>query len=271
MRIQILGTAAAEGWPAVFCGCDTCNRVRKVGGKSVRTRASIQIDDIYKIDLPHDTHCQAIREGIDLSKLAHLFFTHSHGDHFDLTELVYLKPPFGHDLKNAPVKIYGNETVISAIANRFGDGLPIELITAQPFVPIQAGNLTFTPITAHHQKEELALNYTIASSNGKTVLYSSDTGEYEQQTLDHLTQQRFDLLIIECTQGTLPHPAQWHMSFEAVLRLRDNLVKAGAADASVRTVITHFSHNIGLLHEEFEAIANPEGVEVAYDGIVLEV
>lgn len=271
MHIQILGTAAAEGWPAVFCGCDTCNRVRAAGGRSVRTRASVQIDNIYKIDLPHDTHCQAIRNGINLSELAHLFFTHSHGDHFDPTELGYLKPPFGHNLKNAPVRIYGNETVISAIANKYGNSLPIELITAQPFLPIQAGELTFTPIIARHQVGEQCLNYTIASADGKSILYASDTGEYEQETLDYLKAQRFDLLIIECTQGTLPGAATYHMSFEAVLRLRDVLVKAGSAEPSVRTVITHFSHNIGLLHEEFEAIANPEGVEVAYDGIELEV
>lgn len=271
MEIRILGTAAAEGWPAVFCGCDTCNRVRKAGGKSVRSRASVQIDEIYKIDLPHDTFSQAVQSGIDLSKLAHLFFTHSHGDHFDIAQIGYLKPPFGHNLKNAPVKIYGNETVTSAIANRFGDSLPIELITVQPFLPVQAGNLTFTPLKAHHSQNELCLNYTIGSADGKNVLYASDTGEYQQDTLDYLKAQKFDLLIIECTQGTLPHPATYHMSFEAVLRLRDNLVKAGAADSKVRTIITHFSHNIGLLHEELEAIANPEGVEVAYDGIVLSV
>ena len=271
MEIRILGTGAAEGWPAIFCGCETCNRVRATGGRSIRSRASVQIDNIYKIDLPHDTFSQAVREGIDLSELAHLFFTHSHGDHFDPTELGYLRPPFGHNLKNAPVRIYGNETVTGAIARRCGDNLPIELITVQPFLPVQADELIFVPITAHHQSDELSLNYTIASRDGKKVLYASDTGEYQQETLDYLKAQRFDLLIIECTQGTLTGPATNHMSFEAVLRLRDNLVKAGSANASVRTVITHFSHNIGLLHEELEAIANPEGVEVAYDGIVLNV
>jgi len=271
MEIRILGTAAADGWPAVFCGCETCNRVRVAGGRSVRSRASIQIDDIYKIDLPRDTYYHVIRDGINLSELAHLFFTHSHGDHFDITQIGYFRPPFAHNLKNAPVKIYGNETVTSAIANRFGESLPIELITVQPFVPVKAGGLTFTPITAHHQIGELCLNYTIASADGRTVLYASDTGEYEQETLDYLKAQSFDLLIIECTQGTLPGAATYHMNFEAVLRLRDNLVKAHAAEPSVRTVITHFSHNIGLLHEEFEAIANPEGIEVAYDGIALSV
>lgn len=263
MRIQILGTAAAEGWPAVFCGCETCVRARAAGGYNLRSRASIQIDDIYKIDLPPDTYYHVIRHGLDLSKLAHLFVTHSHGDHLDLVEMNYMRPPFGHNLANAPIKVYGNETVTSAIAARYGEGkLPIELVTLKPFEPISVDSLVFTPIEAHHNPNELCLNYVIESDSA-TALYASDTGEYEQHTLDFLESREFDLLIIECTQGTLPYPATNHMSFEAVLRLRDALAKPNG----VRTIITHFSHNIGLLHDELEAIAGPEGVEVAYDGM----
>jgi phosphoribosyl 1,2-cyclic phosphate phosphodiesterase len=266
MRIQILGTAAAEGWPAVFCGCETCVRARAAGGRNLRSRASIQIDDIHKIDLPPDTYYHVIRHGLDLSKLAHLFVTHSHGDHLDLVELGFSRPPFAHDLANAPIKVYGNETVTSAISARSGDKLPIELITLKPFEPVSVDSLVFTPIEAHHNPNELCLNY-VVESDSATALYASDTGEYEQPTLDFLKSREFDLLIIECTQGTLPWPATNHMSFEAVLRLRDALTRSGGA----RTIITHFSHNIGLLHDELEAVAGTEGVEVAYDGIVLEV
>jgi phosphoribosyl 1,2-cyclic phosphate phosphodiesterase len=263
MRIQILGTAAAEGWPAVFCGCETCARAKAAGGHNLRSRPSIQIDDIHKIDLPPDTYYHMIRYGLDLSRLAHLFITHAHPDHLDLDEMGYLRPPFGHNLANAPIRIYGSETVARAITSRYReDLLPIELVILKPFEPVHAGSLVFTPIEARHNPDELCLNY-IIQSNTATALYASDTGEYEQPTMDFLRSHKFDLLIIECTQGTLPHPATYHMSLEAVLRLRDKLVRSG----SIRTIITHFSHNIGLLHEELEAIAGPQGVEVAYDGM----
>jgi len=265
MRIQILGTAAAEGWPAVFCGCATCTRARAAGGHNIRSRASVQIDDIYKIDLPPDTYYHVIRYGLDLSRLAHLFVTHSHEDHFDLAELGYSRSPFAHNLANAPIRIYGNDTVTSAISTCFADKLPVEVVTLTPFQPVQAGSLVFTPIEARHNPAELCLNYVIESDAAR-VLYASDTGEYEQRTLDFLKTRKFDLIISECTQGTLPQPATYHMSFEAVVRLRD-----AVGGPSVRTIITHFSHNIGLLHDELEAIAGPEGVEVAYDGMTVEV
>ena len=38
MKLQYLGTAAAEGWPALFCTCDNCARARAAGGKNIRTR-----------------------------------------------------------------------------------------------------------------------------------------------------------------------------------------------------------------------------------------
>ncbi|NLN76800.1 MAG: MBL fold metallo-hydrolase [Armatimonadetes bacterium] len=264
MRIQILGTAAAEGWPAVFCGCDTCVRARAAGGHNLRSRSSIQIDDIYKIDLPPDTFHHVLTYDINLSNLEHLFITHSHHDHFAVSELYYTRPPFAHNIRKPPIRIYGNETVADTVRTKVSeDSHPIEVVTLEAFVPVKANDLRFIPITAHHSPNEHCLNYVIESDSVR-VLYASDTGEYEQPTLDFLAALDYDLLIIECTQGALPGPATSHMSFEAVLRLRDKI------GPTTRTVITHFSHNMGLLHDEFEAIANPEGVEVAYDGIVLE-
>ena len=38
MKIQFLGTAAAEAAPAVFCACDHCRYAREKGGKEIRLR-----------------------------------------------------------------------------------------------------------------------------------------------------------------------------------------------------------------------------------------
>ena len=34
MKLQYLGTAAAEGWPALFCQCESCRVSAEKGGKS---------------------------------------------------------------------------------------------------------------------------------------------------------------------------------------------------------------------------------------------
>ncbi|MCE5324400.1 hypothetical protein LLG46_13955, partial [bacterium] len=118
---------------------------------------------------------------------------------------------------------------------------------------------------------EQCLNYVIESGSAR-VLYASDTGDYCKQTLDYLSGLKFDLLIVECTFGLIsPHSATAHMNLDAVVSLRKHLENAGAVSSSTRTIITHFSHNIGLLHDELEEAAGKYGIEVAYDGIVLNV
>lgn len=270
MRIQILGTAAAEGWPGIFCGCDSCKKARELRGKDLRSRASIQIDNNYKIDLPPDTYYHNIRYNLDLSELKYLFFTHSHGDHFAPDEIEYTRSGFAYNLKNEPIHVYGNDKVIGTIQRRSERRkLPLALHIAEPSMPIQADSLKFTPIIAHHADTETCLNYVIQSESA-TVLYASDTGFYEQQTLEFLKQYRFDLLIVECTFGPALLPSLKHMSMKGVLKLRDTLRKSGAVSDDTEVVITHFSHNIGLTHDELEEKAGPQGLRAAYDGMLLE-
>jgi len=271
VRLQILGTAAAEGWPAVFCGCDTCTRARIAAGPNIRTRQSVQIDDTFKIDLPPDTHYHQFSFGLRLCELQHLFITHSHEDHLALNELHYVGAPFAHNLANPPIRIYGNPTVVAAVDSiKTRADLPIETVTLRPFVPVQAGHLRFVPIPGVHKPGEECLTY-VVQSEGSTVLCAWDTGLYDERSIERLSEYVFDLMIVECTQGMLDMPSRYHMGFAGVLELRDVLAKSAAVNAGTRIVLTHFSHNIGLLHDEFAAIASREGIEPAWDGLTLTI
>ncbi len=267
MQIRILGTAAAEGWPGLFCGCETCRRARMAGGPNIRSRSSVLIDDRWKIDLPPDTFHHIATQGIDLSRLEHLFITHTHSDHCDLNTLEFMHPPFAHRGDEA-LHVYGAPPLYDAVVRRFGQAPPgVQLHTLAPMQPVQAGALRFTAIRAQHDPSELCVTYVIESDTA-TVLYASDTGAYDEDVLETLGAYRFDLIIAECTMGLMEHDGRYHMAFRDVLHLRERLTQR-ATPASVRTVITHFSHNIGLLHDELEQAAMPEGIDVAYDGIVL--
>lgn len=270
MRIHILGTAAAEGWPAVFCGCETCERARAAGGKNIRTRQSVLIDDILKIDLGPDTHCQQAQHGVRLSQLKHLFFTHTHNDHFAIRELEYLCEPFAHNRVDVPLRVYGSPEAVAQIdALDFRNEIPVETVALEPFREVQAGHLAVTPIPGSHKRDELCLTY-VVQSDSAIVLFAWDTGLYSEESLQWLAKRQFDLLVIECTQGTHDIPSRSHMGLDGVLQTRDRLVAGGLTQPDVRTIITHFSHNIGMLHDELEAIVRPHGIEVAWDGMVVE-
>jgi len=49
MKFQYLGTAAAEGWPALFCNCDNCEKARKAGGKNIRIRTQVKPGLIHRL------------------------------------------------------------------------------------------------------------------------------------------------------------------------------------------------------------------------------
>ena len=50
MKIKYLGTAAAEGVPAIFCRCEVCRKSKEAGGRNIRTRSQSIIDDRLLLD-----------------------------------------------------------------------------------------------------------------------------------------------------------------------------------------------------------------------------
>ena len=97
MRIRYLGTAAAEGFPAVFCNCAACKMARELG--ELRTRSQALIDETLLVDLPPETYYHTVRFGIDLSAVSHLLVTHSHTDHFYAQELVNRGYKFAYGMR----------------------------------------------------------------------------------------------------------------------------------------------------------------------------
>ena len=68
MRIKYLGTAAAEGVPAIFCSCEVCKKARELGGRNIRTRSQAIIDDRLLIDFPPDSCVHFMTNSIDAIK-----------------------------------------------------------------------------------------------------------------------------------------------------------------------------------------------------------
>ncbi|GIP33636.1 MBL fold metallo-hydrolase [Paenibacillus sp. J2TS4] len=270
MKIHFLGTAAAEGWPALFCRCEYCHKARQLGGKNIRTRSSVIIDDTMKIDFPPDTYHHVLRDNIDLASVEHLFITHSHWDHLQQTDLEKRMPTSAHGI-DFPLHIYGHDlvmqsckSVIDAKHERF------ELHHVLPFQNVQVDqNTCVTPLLADHGKHETCLLYFI-EKNGKSILYGHDSGWFPSETWNWLEGRSFDLAILDCTNGPLPG-RQNHQNIEAVIEMKEEFQQKGMLRKNGKVIATHFSHNGGLLHHELEERFSPHGIIVAFDGMVYEV
>jgi ribonuclease BN (tRNA processing enzyme) len=97
MKLTYLGTAAAEGWPALFCRCEYCKKALERGGKNLRTRSQAMVNDDLLIDFPADSFSHMQQNGLNFSAVKTLLITHSHMDHFSPTDLhlrsTSLQPP----------------------------------------------------------------------------------------------------------------------------------------------------------------------------------
>src|SRR5574344_379282 len=104
MKITVLGSAAAEAIPALWCECETCATARERGGRDVRRRTSYCIDDDTLVDFGPDAFWQTTAFNIDLRKIDRIVFTHRHSDHLNPLELTWRRN--GFSIVRKPLDIF---------------------------------------------------------------------------------------------------------------------------------------------------------------------
>jgi phosphoribosyl 1,2-cyclic phosphate phosphodiesterase len=276
MRVFFLGTGAAEGFPALFCDCPICGEARKRGGRDKRTRTTVLVDDLIKIDLPPDTlaHVHAY-PNVCLARLEHLLFTHSHDDHFAVRELQYLSPNFAPG-RRAPLHLYASNDALRKVLPEFSgffEKAPLRFKAVQPFEEFGAGHLRVTPITAHHKSDEMCFNYLLTDTDtGRTLLYGSDTGWWDPPTWEYLATRRVDAVILECGKGVSENGYDGHLNVDDCVQVKRKLEADGViAKSGVPFYLTHIAHTGLLLHEEMARLVEPYGMSVAFDGLEITV
>lgn len=79
----------------------------------------------------------------------------------------------------------------------------------------------------------------------------------------------FDYVILDTTTGIVPDGNN-HMGVDNNIRLLHDMIAAGCASEKTIFVMTHFSHNGQLTHEQLEEIGKNNGLEVGFDVIEAE-
>ena len=69
MKIKFLGTGASEGIPSMYCKCAVCENARKVGGKEIKARMGVLIDEDLLIDFSPDMFFFAMKHRLDFDKV----------------------------------------------------------------------------------------------------------------------------------------------------------------------------------------------------------
>lgn len=274
MRIKILGTAAYERVPAMFCQCAACEQARKLGGKNIRSQAQAIINDDLLVDFGQDNYLHYLNSGEDYTKIKNILVTHTHEDHFMPNELCMTTGWFAVNDLTEEIGVWGNRFCAELFAtNRHKMMCCMHEIEA--YDTFRAGNYTITVLPASHSKEDPFVF--IVSDGEKTLLYNNDTGFWKDEVYNFVAEHNyhFDGVICDCTYCFQDKTGISHMSLENNKVHKQRLLEIGAITDNTTWVVTHFSHN-GLIRndkpvsaEELEQIASESGMMAAHDGIVI--
>lgn len=277
MKIQYLGTAAAEGIPGIFCECEICKKAKQRGGKNIRTRSQALIDDKILIDFPADTYMHYIKWNIPLDKIKTCIITHSHSDHLYPIEIEMRINGYAHISSGEPLTFYSAESgyeMLKSVVERYNiSEKDIVLKLVKPFAPFEAEGYGIIPIRATHDEKSTPVIYAI-EKDGKSLLYANDTSELCDESMACLKKvhKPFDVISLDCTQANDPIvPYVGHLNLNKCMALRDKFKTDGIADAKTKFVLNHFSHNgSDVVYDDFVKIADEKGFVTSYDGMILE-
>lgn len=264
LKVRFLGTGAAD-WK----GPDARGEHRRL--------TSILLDDRILIDFTEsdadmlpDSFRAAKDNGCDA-----IFYTHSHGDHFDAAaELRHI----------GARKVYVGETWVDRAREEFvkaSSNLPLpEIIPLKIGDKVTIGDITITALPANHSTgddSEQTLIFLVEKADVR-LLYATDTGGILSRAariagIDAHVKGGTPItaLIMEATMG-MGHDEDFrifaHSSAELVKRTADVLISTGRlkAPAGQPVYLTHLARTLHGTQAELDATL-PEPLKAAYDGL----
>ena len=253
MKILFLGTGTSHGIPRIACKCEVCT---STDPKNKRDRASILIqmgDKNILVDTGPDLRHQSIQWEVD--RVDAVLYTHTHADHlFGLDDLRAFS-----SRQQSSIPCYCSPKTSARIRHVFdyifqlqhlGYGIPqIQLIEFTG--PFDVFGNEIVPIHVIHGKTEV-FGFRI----GKFA-YVTDCKKIPVTSMAML--ENLDVLVLGALRW---EPEHWiHMTIPESLDVVDEL-------RPKQTYLTHMMHTVE--HTETNRKL-PQNVQLAYDGLVVEV
>lgn len=252
LEIEFLGTGTSTGVPMLRCHCPVCMS-DDPRDKRLRTSAIVRYQGArILIDCGPDFRTQMLRASDD--NLDAVLITHIHFDHVagldDLRAYCFERP----------MPIYARADVLRDLHNRipycFSDhpypGVPKfkeHVIGNDPFL---VEGVRVEPIPVMHYKLPI-IGFRIGP-----LAYITDAKTIDDEVIDSL--KNVPLLVINSLRAENTHLS--HMCLEETLEVIDR-IKPG------RAYLIHMSDRMGL-HAESPKLL-PQGVSLAYDGLIVKV
>jgi adenosylcobinamide kinase/adenosylcobinamide-phosphate guanylyltransferase len=239
MRVRLLGTGSADGWPNAFCDCASCLAAHRAG--QWRAPTSALVDDRLLLDCGPETPRAALRHGSGLQRVTHVLITHNHPDHS--APMALLARSWAG--RTEPLTVVGTESVIASWCLWVGPDEPIRWRVVLPGDVLDADGYTVRVLGAAHGDEQ-AVVYDVTAPTGERVLYATDTGPLPVATIGATTDAQYDLVLLEATFGDRRGPGrpagEDHLDLSTFADQMVRLRGARALTRGSRVAAVHLSH-----------------------------
>ncbi|HSU29427.1 MAG TPA: MBL fold metallo-hydrolase [Chitinophagaceae bacterium] len=251
-KVTFLGSGTSSGVPMIGCDCEVCTSTDK---KDNRLRSSILVQTAATsivVDTGPDFRYQMLRQKI--RHIDAIVFTHPHKDH--LAGLDDVKA-FNYFSKK-PMEVYADSLTEEALRRDFYyaftdtkyPGIPEINLHTIAMDPFQVGDIPITPVLVWH------LKMPVMGFRFGPFTYITDANRIEESEKEKI---RGSKTIVLNALRKSKHIS--HFSLEEAINL--------VAELKIpQAYFTHISHQLGR-HAEVESEL-PEGIHLAYDGLVLE-
>ncbi len=254
MRITFLGTGTSCGVPVIGCQCEVCQSNHP---KDKRLRCSILVETEATrllVDCGPDFRQQILPH--PFRRIDGILVTHSHYDHVGGMDDIRPYCQFGE------MNVYADPLACKAMlqmlpycfAEHRYPGVPaIGLHEIHAGQPMRIGDIEFLPVEVMHGKLPI-LGYRFGRFAYITDMKTIDPSQ--QQLLKGV-----ETLVVNALRFDRPHHSH---------QLVADAISFARSIGARRTLLTHVCHDIGL-HDHVNSKLLPNGVELAYDGQVLEI
>ena len=253
MKITFLGTGTSCGVPVIGCQCSVCQSTDK---KDKRLRCSIMVETEQTrvlVDAGPDFRQQILPQ--PFRKIDGILVTHAHYDHVGGMDDIRPYCQFGE--MNVYADALAKKGMLEMLPYCFAEnrypGVPqigLHEISAGHLLKI--GDISVMPIRIMHGE------LPILGFRFGRFAYITDMKSIDDDQLPLL--DGVEVLCVNALRFNKPHHSH---------QLVDDAVMFAKRVGAKRTLLTHVCHDIGL-HEEVNKQL-PEGVELAFDGQVLDI